>query len=155
MLTGLGFVFSFLGIMFFFDRGLIALGNVRPRPHQHGPVCQLFLRGSLAVGLIRRVCVAADVFGGRVAHHWAPGDAALLYEEEEPEGADHSVWFTCRANSRIAEQRPCSRAPQQCTTAQALPEPADLGADTCCFYTLWASLDCSAPRACLASLHEH
>ena len=30
VLTGLGFVFSFLGIMFFFDRGLIALGNVRP-----------------------------------------------------------------------------------------------------------------------------
>ena len=32
MLTGLGFVFSFLGILFFFDRGLIALGNVRRPP---------------------------------------------------------------------------------------------------------------------------
>jgi hypothetical protein len=33
VLTGLGLVFSFLGVLFFFDRGLIALGNVRrPRP---------------------------------------------------------------------------------------------------------------------------
>ena len=44
MLTGLGFVFSFLGIMFFFDRGLIALGNVRPRLHQHGAVNSLALQ---------------------------------------------------------------------------------------------------------------
>ena len=62
MLTGLGFVFSFLGIMFFFDRGLIALGNVRPRPHQHGPAFQLFLRGSLAVGLNPPVCVLQLMF---------------------------------------------------------------------------------------------
>lgn len=27
-LTGLGFLFLFLGVLFFFDRGLIALGNV-------------------------------------------------------------------------------------------------------------------------------
>jgi hypothetical protein len=28
-LTGLGFLFLFLGVLFFFDKGLIALGNVR------------------------------------------------------------------------------------------------------------------------------
>ena len=27
-LTGLGFLFLFLGVLFFFDKGLIALGNV-------------------------------------------------------------------------------------------------------------------------------
>lgn len=31
-LTGLGFLFLFLGVLFFFDKGLIALGNVRPIP---------------------------------------------------------------------------------------------------------------------------
>ena len=30
-LTGLGFLFLFLGVLFFFDKGLIALGNVRRR----------------------------------------------------------------------------------------------------------------------------
>ena len=96
VLTGLGFVFSFLGIVFFFDRGLIALGNVRPRLHLHGPVLQLSLQGSLTTGLTPCMCVAADVLGGRVAHHWASGDAALLYEEEKPEGAYHSMWCSCR-----------------------------------------------------------
>ena len=31
-LTGLGFLFLFLGVVFFFDRGLLAMGNVRPPP---------------------------------------------------------------------------------------------------------------------------
>lgn len=28
-LTGVGFLFSFLGVIFFFDKGLLAMGNVR------------------------------------------------------------------------------------------------------------------------------
>lgn len=42
-LTGLGFLFLMLGVLFFFDRGLLAMGNVRrTMPScRHGPVLQL------------------------------------------------------------------------------------------------------------------
>ena len=61
VLTGLGFVFSLLGIMFFFDRGLIALGNVRPCLHQHGAATTLALYVDLQTWL-DTACVSQLMF---------------------------------------------------------------------------------------------
>jgi hypothetical protein len=53
-LTGLGFLFILLGVLFFFDRGLLAMGNVR--------LCRPWNRalppGCLAASMHRKTCLA-------------------------------------------------------------------------------------------------
>ncbi|KAH7521390.1 hypothetical protein FEM48_Zijuj07G0028000 [Ziziphus jujuba var. spinosa] len=67
-LTGFGIFFSFLGIIFFFDKGLLAMGNVNP----------LLVRGD--------------------TYHWTKVHYAILYETPKFQGDDfirHWLLFSC------------------------------------------------------------
>ena len=91
MLTGLGFVFSFLGIMFFFDRGLIALGNVRPCLHEQGSLNTLALSGT--VHALVTLCVPQLMFLAGVSLTIGPQATLRFFMRRKNLKARTTLWY--------------------------------------------------------------
>ena len=88
-LTGFGCLFTVLGIFFLFDRGLLAMGNVRLAPASLGRLCE-----DLGILPTRARCCAAAVPRRRGDNHRPGRHCALLHAAEEPQGAQPSASAT-------------------------------------------------------------